>query len=286
MSTNQKAPPVVSAEWLLAHLNDADVQVIDGTTFTPGTGQDAPTAHRERRIPGAIFFDIDRICDPRPGPPKRMLPGPELFASFMGELGLRDDAHLVAYDVHGLYSAARIWWMLRIYGHERISVLDGGLPAWTAAGGATESGEPKRLPPTQWPVRPRGGLVRDWRQILDNIDSRQETVVDVRPAEMFNGDTSAIYPGVRSGHIPGSVNVSQRDLRFENGKFRSIQDMSAIIAAAGVDPDGPMVASCGSGVTACVLSLAMEIIRGEPIPVYDGSWEEWGSRPDLPVEIN
>ena len=268
------APVSVSVEWLQQHLGKPGVQVLDGTFHTPGRGRDGREEYLAARIPRAVFFDIHHIADPTPGPPWRMLPTPERFADEVGKLGLDPEAHIVIYDAIGLYSAARVWWMFRIFGHDKVSVLDGGLPAWKAVGGAIEAGPVGEPAQTAWPVRTfHADRVRNWQQVLANIDSGKEVLVDVRPPLQFMGDTTAIYPGVRTGHIVGAINLSQRDLLHPDGRLRSDEEMRAVFARAGVDVDAPIIASCGSGVTACILTLALEKLRGRQGAVYDGSRE-------------
>ncbi|MBJ3776809.1 sulfurtransferase [Acuticoccus mangrovi] len=284
--SRDRTPPLVSADWLRTRVDDPDTVILDGTTFTPGTGLSAPENYEAQRLPGAIFFDINAVARRVPGPPHRMLPTPAEFAEDLSRLGLEHGRHYIVYDSHGLYSAARVWWMFRMHGYERISVLDGGLPAWRDAGGEIVSGPGRVRPRTAWPVGRLGPWVRDWREIRDNLATGAEIVVDVRPYEQFNGDTSHSYPGVRPGHIPGAVHLSQRDLRTARGDFLPKERIVALLAQKGLSADSPIVASCGSGVTACILSLAMDVLRGEPCPVYDGSWEEWGGRADLPNELD
>ncbi|WP_431283125.1 sulfurtransferase [Humitalea sp. 24SJ18S-53] len=276
-------PPVVSAAWLAAA---PDVQIIDGSWHLPVQGRDAVADYIAQRIPGAVHLDIDTVAARIPGPPGRMMPPPDIFAEEVGKLGLRPDAHLVVYDSVGMYSAARVWWLFRSFGHARVSVMEGGLPAWIRAGGRIESGPPKPLPPTTWPQRPPADAVRNWQQVLANIDSHVEQLIDVRPAASFHGSTAAQYPGVRDGHIPGAVNLSQRDLLNADATFKPAAEIEAIIAAHGVAIDAPIIATCGSGVTACILSLALAVTGREPCPIYDGSWEEWGMRRDLPATVD
>jgi thiosulfate/3-mercaptopyruvate sulfurtransferase len=276
-------PPVVSAAWLLTRLGQPDLQVIDGSWHLPIQRRDAVADFIAARIPGAIAMDIDTVAARIPAPPGRMLPPADLFAMEVGHLGIRPDAHLVVYDSIGLYSAARVWWMFRTFGHARISVLEGGLPAWQRAGGKIESGPTARPAPTLWPTRPARDAVRDWRQVLANIDSWAEQLVDVRPAAAFRGSTDSLYPGVRDGHIPGAINLSQRDLLLADATFRPAAEIERILTEAGIDLNRPIVATCGSGVTACILALALEVTGRDACPIYDGSWEEWGQRADLPA---
>lgn len=279
-----KSLSLVSADWLKTNLSG--VQVLDATWHLPAQGRDARAEFEAERIASAIFIDIDEVSDGSPGPPSRMLPPPEKFARKIGKLGLEHGRHIVVYDRLGLYSAARVWWMFRIYGYEAVSVLDGGLPAWKRADGPTELGPTSSLPVTDWPIEGRCDLVRTWQELRDNLASNAELVVDVRPPAMFNGDTSNLYPGVRAGHIPGAINLSQRLLLHQNATFKPLDEVASILRGAGLMGANSVVATCGSGVTACILSLAMDLVMGRPCPVYDGSWEEWGNRQDLPVQID
>ena len=278
-------PPLVSASWLQGRLQAPDIQVIDGTWHLPRQGRDARADHAASHIPSAVHLDIDTVAARTPGPPGRMFPPPEVFAEEAGRLGLRPDAHLVVYDSLGLYSAARVWWLFHSYRHTRVSVLDGGLPAWRRAGGIVEAGRPKPAIPTKWPIRAAADAVRTWQQVRANITAATAQLVDVRPAASFDGDTSTSYPGVRPGHIPGARNLSQRDLLQADATFRSPAEIRQILSAGGVHIDQPIIGTCGSGVTACILALALAIIGAPVCPIYDGSWEEWGSRTDLPTEI-
>ncbi|CAM5761666.1 sulfurtransferase [Bosea minatitlanensis] len=280
---NAGVGPVVSAAWLKAHLGEADLQVIDGSWHLPVRKRDAAAEYVAGHIPGAIPLDIDTVADPAPPPPGRMLPSAERFAEQVGLLGLRPEAHLVVYDAVGMYSSARVWWMFRTFGHRAISVLEGGLPAWNAAGGPMESGAPRRRDAVAWPVRPANQGVRDWRAVLRNIETREAQLVDVRPPEQFRGSTAANYPGVRDGHIPGAISLPRNEFLLANDTFPPPEAIENAIRKAGVDPDRPIIASCGSGVTACILALALELTGRQPCAVYDGSWEEWGHRSDLPA---
>lgn len=284
MARMTKIPAFVNCAWLADHLDDNDIQVVDATWYLSGD-QSGIQAWQKVRIPGAIHVDIDFLSAPVAGPPWRMAPKPADFARLAGASGLRSDNHIIVYDQQGLYSSARIWFLLRLYGHEAVSVLNGGFPEWNRHKFPVESGPPASPSRTCWTVRPASELIWHWTQVLENIQTQRVQLVDVRPPEMFNGDTSSLYPNVRAGHIPGSLNFSQRQLSDE-GIFVAPLEARRRLCEAGIDLDQPVVATCGSGVTACILSLALCHIGLDPCPIYDGSWEEWGQCQDLPAEID
>ena len=274
---------LVSTEWLAAHLEAPDVRVVDASRPLTTEDRDARAAYEARHIPGAVFFDIDEIADSE-NPLPHMLPSPEKFASLVGRLGLGDGHRIIAYDSAGLYSAGRAWWMFRVFGHGDIAVLDGGLPKWLREGRPTESGKP--MPgERKFTSSMNTLLVRDLDHMKENLESRREQVLDSRPAGRFAGTEPEPRPGLRSGHIPGSLNLPYTDiLDPDTGTLRPADALRARVAEAGIDLDKPVVTTCGTGVTAAALALALYLLGHGDAAVYDGSWTEWGGRDDTPVE--
>jgi thiosulfate/3-mercaptopyruvate sulfurtransferase len=272
---------LVSTAWLAEHLREPDLRVLDGTYFLPNVPRDAEAEFRARHIPGAVRFDIDDIKD-HGNPLPHMLPPPAEFAAKVGALGIGDTTRVIAYDVHGLMSAARVWWMFRVFGHDKVAVLDGGLPKWLAEGRPIESG-PARPRAAVFTPRFRGELVRGLAEVRAELATERAAVADARSAGRFSGAEPEIRPGLKSGHMPGARNLPYGSLLNADGTLVPPDEIARRFAAAGIDVRGPVTASCGSGVTACILALGLYLTGKEDAAVYDGSWSEWGGRDDTPI---
>ena len=277
---------IVSSDWLKDHLMDPDLRILDASYHLPTANRNPDLEFVERHIAGAIRFDIEKISDPDSNLP-HMLPSAELFDAMMQDLGIGKKDQVVVYDSVGLFSAARAWWMFRYFGHARVVVLDGGLPVWLRASGATESGEGQlRRSSHAFQSQVREVAVIDADGLSHNLAKSQVLVLDARSAGRFQGVEPEPRPGMRSGHIPGSVNSPFKMLLdSEARRLLPKETLTEIFKTAGVDRQ-PLVVTCGSGVTACVLALGLEIC-GLPAPkLFDGSWSEWAIREDLPVEMD
>lgn len=273
--------PLVSTEWLHERLGAPDVKIIDATWFLPGSDRDPKAEYALAHIPGAVFFDVEEIADTT-SPLPHMLPPPEKFASRVKKMGLGDGSTMVVYDASGVFSAPRVWWTFRAMGHERVLVLDGGLPKWIAEGRPIED-LPTATQERHFTPRYTADLVRDLNQMRRVLDAGREQVVDARPAGRFTGEAPEPRAGLRGGHMPGALNVPSSGLIAPDGTMKSAEQLKAVFEEAGVDIDKPVVATCGSGMTASIIALALARLGRPRAAVYDGAWAEWGGRDDTPV---
>jgi thiosulfate/3-mercaptopyruvate sulfurtransferase len=274
--------PLVSTQWLADHLDAPDVRVVDATYFLPMEKRDAHAEYLAGHIPGAVFFPIDEIADTTSALP-HMLPAPEKFSSRVRKLGLGDGTRIVVYDARGIFSAPRVWWTFRAFGHRDVAVLDGGLPKWKAEGRPVEEG-PVSKGERHFTARFNSFLVRDAGQIEGNLRSKREQVLDARARGRFEGAEPEIWPGRRAGHIPGSRCLPFGELMAKDGTFLPAEQLRERFRGAGIDLRRPVVTSCGSGITAAILALGLELAGAKDVALYDGSWAEWGLPGERPVE--
>lgn len=277
------SPYVVSTAWLAERLAAPDIAIIDASWHLPAAKRDAKAEFQAARIPGAQFFDIDDISDSATTLP-HMLPSAEKFASRMRRLGIGDGKKVIAYDTAGLFSAARAWWMFRIFGHDDVAVLDGGFPKWKAEGRSIDEDPPGKPQERHFSARFQSMMVRDKADVLANLKTGKSQVADARSPGRFTGAEPEPRPGVRSGHIPGAANVHYATLLNPDGTLKSADAIAKVFADAGIDVKQPVITSCGSGITAAILSLGLTLIGARDHALYDGSWSEWGAAADTPVK--
>lgn len=283
--SNENAQALVTTDWLAGKLDNPDVVVLDGTYHLPTAKRDAEAEFAAKHIPGAIRFNIDAICDPD-DPLPHMMPTPELFAAKVSALGIGNEQRVVVYDVYGMQSAARTWWMFRVFGHDNVSVLDGGLPKWEAEERPITA-ETKLRTVTNFAAGFRPELVRGIDDVRAVVEAGGAQIVDARAIGRFTAIEPEPRPGMRSGHMPGAINLPFTELL--DPAFREFKDTATIldrVQAANIDLSQPVITSCGSGVTACAVSLALFLAGKEDAAVYDGSWSEWGGRQDTPIVSN
>lgn len=273
---------LVSTDWLAERLTAPDIRILDATLYLPTDGRNGRELYDQAHIPGARFFDIDEISDDH-SPLPHMLPPQEKFISRVRRMGIGDGHRIVVYDQLGIYSAPRVWWMFRLFGHEDVAVLDGGLAKWQADGHPLDD-EPVDPRERHFTGRRNASMVRDVTQMARAVKLQDEQLVDARAAARFRGEAPEPREGLRSGHVPGAMNVPFTELLNADQTMKSEDELRTIFEGAGVDLTKPVVTSCGSGVTACVLTLALARMGHSRNAVYDGSWVEWGSYPDLDVE--
>ena len=278
LRTMEFPTPLVTTDWLAAHLGNKKVRVLDGSWYLAQAGRDPRSEYERAHVPGAVFCDLEAVSDPDASLP-HMLPSPDLFSRQAGLLGIDNDTFVVVYDGSGLnMTAPRIWWMFRAFGHERVAVLDGGFKKWQADGRAVESGMVTPVPRT-FRAGPSLETVRSLREMQANLESGREQVLDARSRGRFQGTDPEPRSGLRSGHIPGSHNLPYQELMANDGTLLPPAELRARYVAAGIDPAQPVVTTCGSGVTACALLLGLRVVGSGAVALYDGSWSEWGSLP-------
>ena len=275
--------PLVSVAWLAEHLGHDELRVIDASWYLPTMGRNGRAEFDAAHIPGAIFGDLEQLADEH-APFPHTLPAPDVLAARLGALGIGDGHAVVVYDASGQnFSAPRLWWMLRTMGHAQVAVLDGGLPAWQRAGHAVTTAVRAYAPATFTP-RFDASRWRDLEAMRATVSGATEQVVDARSAGRFTGAEAEPRAGVRGGHMPGATNVHYARLVDANGMMKSAEELRATFDTAGVDLDAPITASCGTGITACAVLLGLDVVGARKTALYDGSWTEWGSQPDTPVE--
>lgn len=275
-------PPLVTVDWLAAELGKPDLVVFDATYYMPAEGKKGEVEFFNRRIPGARFFDVDRVADTETDLP-HMVPTAGRFARLVGEMGVSNQHRVVFYDQKGIFSAPRGWWLFRLFGHDRVAVLDGGLPAWLAGRRPVETGAASAPSPAVFQPYLRASLLRGLGDMRRNLESQAEQVLDARARDRFTGAAPEPRPGLPSGHMPGSLNVPFTELLNPDKTMKAPDGLRAVFAGAGFDPVRPAVCSCGSGLTATVVSLGLAVAGFDAGAIYDGSWTEWASQADASI---
>lgn len=272
---------LVTTGWLREHLGSPDVRVIDATWFLPNAGRDARADYDAAHIPGAVFFDLDEVCEPKDLHP-HMVPSPLRFGQRVRKLGLGDGVRIVVYDDNRFFASARVWWMFRFMGAEDVRVLDGGLAKWRAEGGPVTD-EPTRASERDFTVRQNNLIYREMDQVRANLTTRREQLLDARSAARFHAQEPEPRAGLRGGHIPGARNLWYGELVAADGTLKPQAELRALLHEAGIDLAQPIITSCGSGVSAALINLALYELGVHHAALYDGSWAEWGAQKDTPV---
>lgn len=274
---------LVSTQWLEERLDAPDIVIVDASYYLPDAGRDGRAEYNEQRIPGAVFFDIDEIADTQSPLPHTMPPA-EKFSSQMRKMGIGDGMRIVVYDGAGLFSAARVWWMFRTFGHTDVAILDGGFPKWLAEDRPVETMPPSIRQQRHFTARFAASNVRDKADVLRAIETGSAQLADARSPGRFTAKEPEPRQGMRGGHMPGAANVHYRTLLNPDGTLKSTSDIQQVFKAAGIDLSKPVITTCGSGVTAAILTLGLTLTGHNTNSLYDGSWADWGSAPDTPVE--